>query len=241
VARAAGIGIDRIRRRRRREWPRLDRLLAPLIVRDRPLAGPVPATWAGAACAPVSPDRLPPGTDWAWRPQGWVAPLSLQGLALAHSGSGLGEGVRLFHDGDAAEVAVMQRASRPGSGRPPFALDLETRRFGGRFLSLAIELPEAAARGLGPARLFRLDLAAEGDRPAAIYARLNLCQGPNVTPLLRHVPPGAGRAAVFDLAYAGLEPAPIDRLWLDLILEAPAMTRFALGDVAFCRHPRAPL
>jgi hypothetical protein len=256
MAGAAGTLIDRIRLRRsgavrpqrsdRAGGPgllRLDRLLAAAVALRPATDRPAPAAdpWPHRGPDPSPHDRLRPGTDWAWRPQAWAARLALPGLAAAASGSGFGERVRLFHDGDEVELALWQRANARGTGLPPCAVEVEAGRFAGRFLALAIDLPQAAARGLGPAKLIRVDLAVAGEPPPVLYARLNLCQGPNVTPLLRQVAAGGRQAAVFDLAYAALEPAPVDRLWLDLILEAPAMTRIAFLDLALCRHPRAPL
>jgi len=45
--------------------------------------------------------------------------------------------------------------------------------------------------------------------------------------------------ADFDLAYAELNENRIDSMWLDLILENPAMNQMRIRDLTFCRYPRA--
>jgi len=42
-----------------------------------------------------------------------------------------------------------------------------------------------------------------------------------------------------DLAYAELNENRIDSMWLDLILENPAMNQMRIRDLTFCRYPRA--
>mgnify|MGYP006289767839 CR=1 FL=1 len=45
----------------------------------------------------------------------------------------------------------------------------------------------------------------------------------------------------FDLAYSRLNERRVERLWLDLIFERPAMNRIVLQDLAMSRRPRADL
>ena len=45
----------------------------------------------------------------------------------------------------------------------------------------------------------------------------------------------------FDLAYSRLNEKRIDKLWLDLIFEAPDMNQVVLRDLTFSRHRRAAI
>jgi hypothetical protein len=233
IADRAGIAAPSVLERQRTRAIELRRQIDRLVLEaDARLDHP-----AGAAAG-----TLPAGTDWVWRPDPWRGRLPRPGIAPAPSGSRIGDDLRLFHDCPAGEVALRQRRNPGGAGLPPFALDLDVFGFAGSFLSLALNLPAAAAQGLGPGQVLRLDLDWRAERPAALYARVNLCQGPNVTPLLRHIPPRDSACVIeFDLGYAPVDSRPVDRLWLDLIVDAPAMNRVRLRDLVLSRRPRAPL
>jgi hypothetical protein len=194
------------------------------------------------ADAPDRTDRPPPGSDWSWRPDVWQGRLPVPGLASVAPATAFGETLRLFHDCPHHEVGLRQRRNPGGEGLPPFALDLDVFGFEGSFLSLALDLPPEAALGLGPRHLIRLEIRAEAERPLSLYVRLNLRQGPNVEPLVRHVRLDRDWLRVeFDLAPAGPDARRIDAIWLDLILEAPRMNRVTLRDLWLCRRPRADL
>jgi hypothetical protein len=45
--------------------------------------------------------------------------------------------------------------------------------------------------------------------------------------------------AEFDLAYSKLNEKRVEKLWLDLIIDRPAMNRILFKDVTFARYPRA--
>ena len=45
----------------------------------------------------------------------------------------------------------------------------------------------------------------------------------------------------FDLAYSRLNEKRIEKIWLDLIFEAPDMNQVVLRDLTFARHRRAAL
>ncbi len=229
--RVAGIGPARLERLRGRAVELRRHIDRFVLVADGRLE-------RGMAAA--GDDGVPLGTDWVWRPDPWTGRLAVPGLAPAGSGSALGGGVHLFHDCPLAEIAVRQRRNPCAAGLPPFGVAVEVFGFGGSFLSLALDLPQAAAQGLGPRHLVRLETVAECERPLGLFARLNLQQGPNVAQVLRQVSADrGGRVVAFDLA--ALPGVPVDRLWLDLIFEAPAMNRIVLQDVRLCRHPRAAL
>jgi hypothetical protein len=194
-----------------------------------------------AADATAAPEVAVPGTDWAWRPEAWRAPLASASGVTPVSGVRLGDDLALFHDCPLGEIAIAQDGPW-GQAGAPCALAVEVFGFAGSYLSLAIDLPGDAAEGLLRRHVVRAALALALEEPLAVYARLNIRHGPNTEQILREVPVADAPAVVeFDLAYSALNEKRVERLWLDLIFERPAMNRIALGDVVLSRHPRAAL
>ncbi|WP_235923979.1 DUF6478 family protein [Pseudoroseicyclus tamaricis] len=184
----------------------------------------------------------PAGCDWAWRPALWASRLPEPGRAGVSSRQALGEEVTLFHDCPLGEVILRQVPGRADGEGAPHALSMEVFAFEGSFLSLVLELPAEAGQGLGKRHLVRLRLVTEAERPVEVFARLNVRHGPNTEQIVREIPPGSGTAEVeFDLGYSRLNEKLIERLWLDLIFDRPAMNRVLLRDVTLLRHPRAEL
>ncbi|HDR27974.1 DUF6478 family protein [Rhodovulum sp.] len=203
---------------------RLDRVIHAA---DRRLARP-PAGTGGA--------RRPLGCDWDWRPAMFCGPLDPPGVAAPVSGTAFTAEARVFHDCPHAELGL-RRITGPAA---PHGLCIEVFRFAGSFLSLAIDLPQAAADGLGRRHLIRLDSVIETERPLPIFARLNICHGPDFAQLVRAIPPdGPATVVEFDLALTGIDARGVGRMWLDLIFEAPQMNRITLGDMVLSRRPRA--
>jgi hypothetical protein len=59
---------------------------------------------------------------------------------------------------------------------------------------------------------------------------------------VQELPRTRGEAVVeFDLAYCDLNEKRIEKAWLDLIFEGPAMNQITLRDVTMCRYPRAEI
>lgn len=186
--------------------------------------------------------RWPLGADWAWRPEAFSGPLFPAGLAAVETAAAFGNELRVFHDCLRSETTLRQvRNTRPADVAP-FGLRLDVFGFNGSFLSLALDLPAEAARGLGRRHLVRLEIAIETETPLEIFARLNVRHGPNVEQIVRTLPPGSGETALdFDLACTGLNAARVEAVWLDLIFERPQMTQITLRDVTLSRRPRAEL
>jgi len=195
----------------------------------------VPALGAGLP-------QVPLGSDWSWRPDLWRGALSEPGSVASGDRTALGDGVALYHDCPLGEVVVRQvRNDRP-EDRAPYGLAIDVFGFQGSFLSLALNLPDAAVEGLKARHLVRTDMVVDCDRPVRAFARLNIKHGPNLAQPVSNLPEdGRGKVAEFDLAYAGLNDKRIERAWVDLILNEASMTRIVIRDLVVSRRPRAEL
>ena len=101
-------------------------------------------------------------------------------------------------------------------------------------------------RDLAGHHILRLEATLQAERPIAVYARLNIQQGPNTETILRKMGDDiAGRqcrrVVEFDLGYATLSQRSVDKAWMDIIFEAPQMNAVALRDAILSRHPRAQI
>lgn len=186
--------------------------------------------------------RRPLGCDWAWRPELWRGPVFPQGVASAESRSSMGDQVTLFHDCSLRELTLRQVRNTRAEDIAPFGLRMDVFRFGGSFLSLVLDLPEAGVTGLKLNHLLRLDMVVELERPLEIFCRLNVKHGPNTEQLVRELPRTPGESFVeFDLAYTRMNEKRVEKAWVDLIFEGPQMNQIMLRDLTFARHPRAEL
>jgi len=184
----------------------------------------------------------PHGTDWSWRPELWRGPLPVPGLSSVPTKSMLGAEVTLFHDCDFSELTLRQLRNLREEDLAPYGLRMDVFKFDGSFLSLVIDLPNAATQGLTRAHLLRIDTIIETEKPLEIFARLNIKHGPNTEQIVRELPLNEEDVMVeFDLAYTRLNEKRIERIWLDLIFEAPDMNQVILRDLTFARHLRAAI
>ena len=184
----------------------------------------------------------PHGTDWSWRPELWRGPLPVPGLSSVQTKSLLGEEVQLFHDCDFSELTLRQLRNTREADLAPYGLRMDVFKFDGSFLSLVIDLPAEAAAGMTRAHLLRVDTIIETEKPLEIFARLNIKHGPNTEQIVRELPLNEQDVRVeFDLAYSRMNEKRIEKIWLDLIFEAPDMNQVILRDLTFCRHLRAAL
>ncbi len=186
--------------------------------------------------------QMPLGTDWSWRPDLWRGALPEPGAVASGERTALGEGVALYHDCPLGEVVVRQvRNDRP-EDRAPYGLAIDVFGFKGSFLSLALNLPEAAVEGMKARHLVRAAMVIDCDRPVKAFARLNIKHGPNLAQPVSNLPDdGRDKLAEFDLAYAGLNDRRIERAWIDLILNDAGMSRIVIRDLVVSRRPRAEL
>ncbi|GAB4292654.1 MAG: DUF6478 family protein [Roseovarius sp.] len=182
----------------------------------------------------------PHGTDWAWRPSLWRNPLPVAGMSSAPSNTPLGDEIVLFHDCRRSELTLRQVRNRRESDLAPFGLRLDVFSFDGSFLSLALDMPEAAVRGLTRSHIIRVDTIVELEKPLEIFVRLNVRHGPNTEQIVRELPLGQDMVmAEFDLAYSSLNERRVERAWLDLIFENPQMSQVTVRDLTVSRRPRA--
>lgn len=198
----------------------------------------------GRSRAALNALHLPPGTDWRWRPDVLSAPLPVPGLVQPESGVRLGDEVALWHDCPARAVMLRQVLNSRVADLAPFGLRLEVFGFSGNFMALSMDLPAAALEGLGPDHILRVETALTVEQPLNIYLRLNLEHGPSVEQLqnyLGYVSPDATgtTVAAFDLAESGLGKARLDKAWLDMIFEAPALNAIQIRELFASRHLRA--
>ncbi|TMV76374.1 hypothetical protein FGG78_28395 [Thioclava sp. BHET1] len=192
-----------------------------------------------SALPPLAP---PPGADWIWRAGPWHGPLADPTRAGLRSGTEICPGLSVFHDSSLEESTLRQLQMPTERDLPPLALALDTLGFDGSFLSLVLDLPEDAIRGVERRHLIRLETVIETEDAPEIYARLNVQSGPNTEQLLRALPREEGRRTVeFDLAYTELNEKRVERMWIDLIFDKVAMNRIVIRDMVFCRRPRTAL
>jgi hypothetical protein len=216
---------------------------------DRTEGEPMPADrrrsfWKPGADRSGEASCLAPGipaplhSDWSHRPALWAAAVPSSDQTGLASSTPVAADTRLFHDCPLCQITLAQS---PTNSRP-LAITLAVAEFQGSYLSLAIDLPAAAARGLLKRHLIRVGAMIEAAQPTAVYARLNILNGPNTERLTdRMEGEGADRVAEFDLAYSEMDEARVDRLWLDLIFEAPRQNRITVHDLTLSRRPRAQL
>ncbi len=182
----------------------------------------------------------PHGTDWSWRPELWRGPMPTPGLSSVPSKSQLGDEITLFHDCAISELTLRQLRNGREEDLAPFGLRMDVFKFDGSFLSLVVDLPIEACQGLSRHHLVRVDSIIETEKPIEIFARLNIRHGPNTEQLVRELPLGEKSVTVeYDLAYSNLNEKRIEKIWLDLIFEAPDMNQVVLRDLTFARHRRA--
>jgi hypothetical protein len=186
--------------------------------------------------------RRPMGCDWAWRPDAWRGPISVPGVSSIPSRSTICDGMTVFHDCRRSELTVRQIRNTREADIAPFGIRMDVFRFDGSFLSLVLDLPEDAARGLKVKHVLRLDMIAEMEKPLEIFARLNIKHGPNVEQVVRELPLNQEEVMVeFDLGYTKINEKRVERIWVDLIFEGPEMNQVILRDVTMTRKPRAEL
>jgi hypothetical protein len=184
----------------------------------------------------------PHNSDWAWRPELWRGPLGIPGMSSVTNKSMLGEEITLFHDCSHSELTLRQLRNIRPEDLAPYGLRLDVFRFDGSFLSLVIDLPDDALKGLKRTHILKISSIIELEKPLEIFIRLNIKHGPNTEQIVREMPLGeSDKSLEFDLAYANLNEKRIEKAWIDFIFEGPEMNQVILRDLTFSRRPRAQL
>lgn len=184
----------------------------------------------------------PSGTDWSWRPKLWRSPYAAGGLAPAMPKDNMTNEVVIFHDCKSAKVSLRQMRNIREIDLSPYGLSIEAFHFDGNYLSIVIEIPPSSCEGLRKKHLIRLAAVIERERPSKIYARLNVKNGPNTEQVLLTLPDDTEETMVeFDLAYSQLNEQRAERMWVDLMIESPAMNKITFRDLNFSRYPRAEI
>lgn len=183
----------------------------------------------------------PAGTDWSWRPKPWRIACPELGLAPALPKDSITNELVIFHDCKSREISLRQQRNMRDIDLSPYGVSLEVFHFDGSYLSLVIEVPASSCEGLKKNHLIRLGTLIERERPTRIYARLNVKHGPNTEQILLTLPDDEDAMVEFDLAYSQLNEARAERMWIDLMIEDPAMNRITFRDLNLSRYPRADL
>lgn len=202
------------------------------------------ATRVRASRAELAAHPLPAGTDWRWRPELLNDKVRPQALVGPQSGAELTEGSAVWHDCGARALIVRQVLNTDVTDLAAFGLRVETFGFTGSFLSLAIDLPTAVLNGLSLNHIIRLEVVLQAERAQTVFARLNISNGPNTEEILRQlgeIGHGAAQTHVveFDLALTQMNEDRLEKVWLDLIFEKPAMNAATIREMVFSRHLRA--
>ena len=186
--------------------------------------------------------ELPPSTDWSYRPELWTGPVSPSGHAPARRQNPFGREVTVYHDCHNDSICLRQLRNTRAEDMAPFGIKLDVFDFQGSFLSLVLQAPPEAVRGLRRRHVLRLGLRFESESPVGITARINLKHGPNTEQVDRPVDTGSADSATeFDLAYVPFKDDRADQLWIDLFLESPGMNEIRLRDLTLSRHLRAEI
>lgn len=184
----------------------------------------------------------PVDADWWWRPEVFRGPLATRGMSSVESKQEIGDELTIFHDCKISELTFRQLRNTREEDLAPYGVRLDVFRFDGSFLSLVVDLPDAAAQGLRRRHLIRMQTIIETEKPLEIFARLNVKHGPNTEQIVRELPLHQEDVVVeFDLAYTKLNEKRSERIWIDLIFEGPEMNQITIRDVTFSRRPRAEL
>ncbi|MDB2578854.1 DUF6478 family protein [Tateyamaria sp.] len=182
----------------------------------------------------------PHNSDWAWRPELWRRSLRQSGISSVKTKSKLGREVALFHDCKLRELSLRQLRNHRERDIAPYGLRMDVFRFDGSFLSLVVDLPHDAIKGLRKNHLIGMNTIVETEKELEIFARLNIKHGPNTEQIICELPLTQDDTTVeFDLAYTNLNEKRIDSAWVDLIFEGPEMNQVTLRDMTFSRRPRA--
>lgn len=188
--------------------------------------------------------HMPGGTDWRWRPSFMCLPLQPVGVAAPENGARFGLETAVWHDCGERALILQQIRNLRVTDLAPFALKMEVFGFSGSFLSISIDLPDEALANLTRNHIIRLEANFQVERPMTIFARLNIANGPNTDQVTHHLTGSepdthSQHITEFDLAYTEINEKRLEKVWLDLIFEAPNMNALEIRELVLSRHLRA--
>jgi len=186
--------------------------------------------------------KLPPSTDWSFRPPLWRVPQSPSGYAPARNNTTFSGDVTLYHDCKANALSLRQVRNSGPDDLAPYGLQLDSYHFDGGFLSLVVRAPQDVVKDLKKTHILRVTTHIESERPISMTLRLNLKNGPNTEQVSKEIGDTSGRAITqFDMAYVPFNETRAEHLWFDLFFETPSMNAVRIRDLTFSRHRRADL
>jgi len=184
--------------------------------------------------------KLPPSTDWSYRPTLWRVPQMPAGHAPARNEAGFGRDVTLYHDDKGGMLTLRQMRNSGSDDLAPYGLLMDIFDFAGSFLSLVIRAPENGVEGLEKHHILRLTTHIISEQPIEITVRLNLKNGPNTEQVTRRLDTRTPFAVTeFDVAHVPFKEGRAGHLWFDLFFESPEMNAVKITDLTFSRHRRA--
>lgn len=182
--------------------------------------------------------------DVVWRPAVWQARCATLARPGGDGAIRLDSETSLYHDCPLREVTVRQIAANGLTQTAPFGLLTEVYGFSGSYLSISVRLPDSLVTGTGGRHILAVELTADCENPINMLARLNIAHGPDVAQLVQDLAQRGGsarRLAEFDLGHAGLNEKRMDKIWIDIFFQAPALNRIVVSDLILSRRPRAEL
>ncbi len=178
--------------------------------------------------------RLPGRPDVVWRPALWRAAI-LPAAHVGAAGGPLDAEVGFFHDCPLKQSIVRQVRNDGDAAHPPYGLSVEVFGFRGSYFSLSCGLPLPEFAGTGARHVIAVRAEVEG--AVALGARLNILHGPDKAEVMAGMRrDGALAEAEFGLGAMDLNERRIERIWLDIFLQDPGMSRVVLRDLVLSRR-----
>jgi hypothetical protein len=186
--------------------------------------------------------QLPALTEWSHRPEMWRAAIAPRGAVAISTRFTIGHEATAFHDCTTSEVSFQQVRNTSVGDLAPFGLMFDVFQFDGTFLSLSVDMSADACEGLSSRSILRFDCDLYSERDVKVFVRLNVQHGPNHEQMLYELDTAQdGMFTEFDIAYLPLIEQRLEKVWVDLIFENPAMNKIIVRDFALSRRPRAEL
>lgn len=198
---------------------------------------------AGDAESQLSEGVTAFNADWAWRPDVWREMIPIPYSCATQEMAELGKDVKVFHDSSwSTDLTLHQSCDQGSESGGTFGLNLDIGACDASFVSVVIDLPAPAIRGLCQHHILHANAYIKTRTQLEAYFRLNIRHGPNKAQALYKIPHDRQKAsAAFDLADIKFNPKQVDKAWVDLIFEAPRDTRITLRDLTFSRRTRAQI